>query len=60
MIVRTYTADPSDIAAYGPLTDANGGMPVALSVIRVTDKGVVARVKGVSDRNAAERLPGLE
>ncbi len=60
VIVRTYTADPADITAYGPLTDKTGGRPLTLNVIRVTDKGVVARVKGVNDRNGAEALKGAE
>ena len=60
VIVRTYTGDPADIAAYGPLTDKLGARPLALSIVRVSDKGVVARVKGVSDRNAAEVLKGRE
>ena len=60
VIVRTFTADPADIAAYGPLTDKTGARPLSLSVIRVSDKGAVARVKGVSDRNAAEALKGRE
>ncbi|NOT72281.1 MAG: ribosome maturation factor RimM [Hyphomicrobium sp.] len=60
VMVRTYTADPASIAAYGPLTDKDGARPLTLSVVRVTDKGVVARIKGVSDRNAAELLRGRE
>jgi 16S rRNA processing protein RimM len=60
VIVRTFTADPADIAAYGPLTDKTGTKPLTLSVVRVSDKGIVARVKGVSDRNGAEALRGRE
>ncbi len=60
LIVRSYTADPADIAAYGPLTDKDGGKPLTLSVVRVSDKGVVVRAKGVADRNAAELLKGRE
>lgn len=60
VIVRTYTADPADIAAYGPLTDKDGARPTTLTIVRVSDKGVVARVKGVTDRNGAEALKGRE
>jgi 16S rRNA processing protein RimM len=60
VIVRTHTADPADIAAYGPLTDKDGANPLSLTVIRVSDKGVIARVKGVADRNGAEALKGRE
>lgn len=59
VLVRTFTSDPEAIADYGPLTDAGGRAPLTLKVVRVTPKGaVVARVKGVADRNGAEALKG--
>lgn len=59
VLVRTFTGDPHAIARYGPLTDADGSAPLTLKVVRVTPKGaVVARVKGVADRNGAEVLKG--
>ena len=48
VIVRSYTADPADVAAYGPLTGKTGETPISLTIVRVSDKGVVARVKGVT------------
>lgn len=60
IIVRTFTADPAGIAEYGELTDADGSKALRITIVRVTDKGVVARVKGVNDRNAAEALKGRE
>jgi|LNFM01.1.fsa_nt_gb 16S rRNA processing protein RimM len=60
VLVHTFTADPHDIAAYGPLTDAAGLASYAVKVVRVSDKGVVARVAGVADRTAAEKLRGVE
>jgi 16S rRNA processing protein RimM len=58
VLVKTYTDAPADIAAYGPLTDATGTKSYKLKVLRVTPKGVIARVDGVADRNAAEALKG--
>ena len=58
VLVKTYTGAPQDIAAYGPLTDDAGNKPLKLKVVRVTPKGVIARVAGVADRNAAELLKG--
>lgn len=58
VVIKTYTSDPADIEAYGPLTDATGTMSYKLKVVRVTPKGVVVRIAGVSDRNAAEALKG--
>ncbi|MCB1504182.1 MAG: ribosome maturation factor RimM [Hyphomicrobiaceae bacterium] len=59
VVVRSYTADPQAIADYGPLVDQAGAAPLTLKVMRMTPKGgVIARVKGVSDRNGAELLKG--
>ena len=60
VVIDSYTAQPSDIAAYGPLSSADGGKQLDIKVVRVTPKGVVARVGGVVDRNAAEALRGTE
>jgi 16S rRNA processing protein RimM len=58
VLVRTFTGDPGAISDYGPLTDASGNAPLKLKVLRVTPKGVVARITGVADRNGAEALKG--
>ena len=58
--IRTFTATPEAIAAYGPLTDKSGLRSFTVKVVRVTDKGVVARISGVGDRNGAEALRGTE
>lgn len=60
VVVKSYTDDPADIASYGPLTDKTGAMVYELSVVRVDKKGVIARVKGIADRTAAETLRGTE
>jgi len=59
VLVRSYTGDPQAIADYGALTDERGASPLTLKVLRMTPKGaIVARVKGVADRNGAEALKG--
>lgn len=60
VVIDSYTAEPGDIEAYGPLFSADGGKQLDIKVVRVTPKGVVARVGGVVDRNAAEALRGTE
>ncbi|MFA5898960.1 MAG: ribosome maturation factor RimM [Hyphomicrobium sp.] len=60
VVIESYTADPADIAAYGPLQSADGSKAFAITVERVTPRGVIARVAGVADRNAAEALRGTE
>ncbi|MFV0295261.1 MAG: ribosome maturation factor RimM [Hyphomicrobiaceae bacterium] len=60
LIVHAYTFDPADIAAYGPLQAADGTRSFDVTIVRVTDKGVIVRVAGVTDRTAAEALKGVE
>jgi 16S rRNA processing protein RimM len=60
VVIHAYTATPEDVGAYGPLKDASGTRILELTGVRVTAKGVVARVSGVLDRNAAEALKGVE
>ncbi|MEN0075879.1 MAG: ribosome maturation factor RimM [Paracraurococcus sp.] len=52
--LRSFTADPAAIAAYGPLTDETGGRRFALTLLA---EGL-ARIEGVADRDAAARLTG--
>ena len=60
VIVRTFTSEPEAIAAYGTLTDKTGQKQFKLRLVRVTNKGVVARLDGISDRNGAEAVRGQE
>src|SRR5262245_51772486 len=57
VLIKTFTERPEDIAAYGPLNDEDG-RSFTIESVRVTAKGVVARLAGVGDRNAAEALRG--
>jgi 16S rRNA processing protein RimM len=57
--VRSFTADPEDVGAYGPLTDARGNRFTVVSA-RVQKNVVVVRFREVADRNAAELLNGRE
>ena len=59
VVIRAFTADPADIARYGALTGRDG-RAFRLLAVRVTAKGVVARIEGVADRTAAEALRGTE
>jgi 16S rRNA processing protein RimM len=61
VLVRSFTGDPDAIGGYGPLwtseRDGPGVRQLAIKVVRVTPKGaVVARIKGIADRNGAEAL----
>lgn len=56
--VKTFTAAPENIAAYGPL-ETEDGRAVVLKIVRIL-KGdlVIARSPAVSTREAAEALRG--
>ena len=58
--IKTFTQDPSAIAAYGPLEDEAGARRFEISKLRVVKDGVVAQLKGVTTREAAEALKGVE
>ncbi len=59
MLIQSYAHDPEAIASYGPLETEDGMRRVELKIVRVTAKGIVARVAGIADRNGAEALKGL-
>lgn len=54
--LRSYTQEPADIAAYGPLQDETGARLIEIERVRVTPKVLIARIKGVTTREAAEAL----
>lgn len=60
VVIKSYTADPADIASYGPLLDKSGNRIHEIKNARVVKKGVIARLKGLDDRTAAEALRGTE
>ncbi len=59
MRVRSFTAAPQSIGAYGPLQDEQGEQRFALELVGEGKGMLIARVAGVTDRNAAERLKGV-
>ena len=57
--IATHTQDPEAIASYGPLATDRDGLVVTLSKVRLHKNVVVAHIKGISDRTAAEQLNGV-
>ena len=55
--LRSFTQDPCAIGAYGELTTERGER-VTLKNVRAAHDHVIARIAGVEDRDAAERLKG--
>jgi len=60
VLIRTFTAAPENIGGYGTLSDAGGERTFKVESARRTSKGVVARLRGCADRNAAEALKGVD
>ena len=59
--VKSLTADPGAIGAYGPLTDKARARTFVFESLRtLKDDMLVARLAGVSTREAAEALKGAE
>src|SRR5258705_101517 len=53
------TADPAAVAGYGPFETADGRL-VEIDTLRPAKEFFVARLKGIADREAAERLRNVE
>lgn len=58
--IQSYTEDPLAIADYGPLATSRPGLVVEILEARTTTNVLVARLKGVNDRSAAEKLNGVD
>ena len=58
--VTTFTADPMALADYKTLLRQDGSPALTIASARPAKGGIVARLKGVADRNAAEALRGLK
>ena len=58
--LQSFTADPMGIGRYGSLSDAGGKRVFEVTALNPVKGGVVAAIAGVADRNAAEKLRGVE
>ncbi len=58
--IKSFTADPEAIADYGPLYDETGSQTFDLRVTGQAKGQLTARMKGINDRTAAEKLKGLQ
>jgi 16S rRNA processing protein RimM len=57
--LRSFTANPDAIAGYGPLETEDGHVVKIESLRRAKDH-FVARLAGISDREAAERMTNVK
>ena len=56
----TFTEDPFAVTRYGPLSTKDGARQFEVTQARETKDHLVATLKGVTTRNEAERLNGIE
>jgi 16S rRNA processing protein RimM len=56
----TFTEDPLAVEDYGPLTTKDGARQFELAHVRQAKDHLVATFKGVTSRDDAERLNGIE
>jgi 16S rRNA processing protein RimM len=56
--LKAFTEDPLSVTDYGPL-EAEDGRRIEIETVRPAKDMLVARLKGVADRNAAEALTNL-
>lgn len=58
--LRCFTERPEDVVAYGPLTGRRDGRRYHITLTGSARDGLIARIAGVDDRDAALALRGLE
>ncbi|MFZ0844994.1 MAG: ribosome maturation factor RimM [Pseudolabrys sp.] len=56
----SFTQDPMAVARYGPLETEDGAQRFEIETLRPAKGFMVARLKGVADRDAATKLCNLE
>jgi 16S rRNA processing protein RimM len=57
--LKSFTAEPESIAAYGPLEDEKGERRFALRLVGSAKGVLIAVIPGIDDRDRAEALRGL-
>jgi len=56
--LKSFTANPEDIAAYGPLLIENGPRVARILSLKPARGQFIARLEGIDERTAAEALKG--
>jgi 16S rRNA processing protein RimM len=57
---RIFTEDPMAVTRYGPLESEDGKQRFEIESLRPGKQMFVARLKGIGDRTAAERLTNVQ
>ena len=57
--IKSFTQDPANLTAYGPLSDEAGQRRFEIAVSGQAKGLLLARIAGVEDRDAAQALRGV-
>ena len=57
--LKSFTADPMAVSDYGPLMTEDGAASFELETVRPAKGHLIARFRGIDDRDAAERLANI-
>ena len=57
--LKSFCAEPADIAGYSPLTTEDGARSFSLKITRAVKNGFAARLSGVSTKEQADDMRGL-
>jgi 16S rRNA processing protein RimM len=57
--LKSFTADPMALTGYGPLTTEDGSATFEIEAVRAAKDHLIARFRGVDDRDTAERLANV-
>ncbi len=58
--LRSFTGDPMAVTSYGPLESEDGKQRFEIEALRPAKDVFVARLRGVADRDAAEKLTNIK
>jgi len=58
--IKSFTAEPAHVAAYGKVTMGEGPNSIVLRITGQAKGAVVAKIEGVTDRDAAQALKGTK
>jgi 16S rRNA processing protein RimM len=57
--LKSFTGDPMAVTEYGPLESEDRSRSFEIEAVRPAKGHLVARLRGIGDRNAAERLANV-
>ncbi len=56
--IRSFTTEPADVVAYGPVSDEDGKRVFEIEIIGEAKGVMLAQISGVNNRDAADALKG--